>query len=144
MKTPPLVWLHEYALSVPPVETLGRPPESCRFVHIWDDAVLRGKNYSLKRLAFIYQSLLTLPVDILSGDTLDVLKGDTAQQILIPEAVDPFIHDIAARLAADGKTVTWVEAAPFALLKRDRQISRFFQYWKQAERTAFLYNAGRV
>jgi hypothetical protein len=143
VKKTPLVWLHEYALSVPtdkiPKHNLGE----CRLVHVWDDAYLRAKDYSLKRLAFIYQTLTTLPVDIIEGITMETLQSQAEVDIFIPESVDPFIGNIAKKLSHVGKNVQWLEANPFVYLQREKSIPRFFSYWKQAERSAFLQNGGK-
>lgn len=143
MKTSRLFWVHEYGLSLPADKAAAQRLGECRFIHIWDDAYLQTKDYSLKRLAFIYQTLTTLPVDIIAGDTLEVLCHQPEVNISIPDTVDPFIRNIGQSLVAKGKSVEWIETAPFVYLKHERHTSRFFNYWKQAERSAFLQNGGK-
>ena len=38
-------------------------------IHIWDDAYYRMQRYSFKRLVFIYETLLELPLEIIHGNT---------------------------------------------------------------------------
>ena len=143
MTPPSLVWLHEYALCAPGDGTLKDVTQDCRFIHIWDDRHLQSKAYSLKRLAFIYQTLVTLPADIIAGETVATLCSQPETDIFIPEAADPFIHRVAQSLIEHGKTIQWLKPAPFIYLQREKSTSRFFNYWKQVEKTAFLPNAGR-
>lgn len=143
MKTSGLVWLHEYGLTCTADKYAPHGLDECRFIHVWDDAHLRTKDYSLKRLAFIYQTLAKLPVDIIAGDTLEILYQQPERNIFIPDTVDPYIRNIGQSLDARGKKVMWIEEKPFVYLKHDRHTSRFFSYWKQAERSAFLPNGGK-
>lgn len=143
MKTSHLLWLHEYALSPHADKAAAYGLDNCRLIHIWDDIHLRTKDYSLKRLAFIYQTLTTLPVDIIAGDTLETLFQQPEINISIPDTVDPFIRNIGQTLAAKGKNIAWIEAEPFVYLKHESHASRFFNYWKKAERSAFLMNGGK-
>ena len=41
--------------------------ESFKAVHIWDDEYYRSQRYSLKRLVFIYETLLDLPLEIIQA-----------------------------------------------------------------------------
>ena len=142
MKSNALIWLHEYALAVPSNVKLQAVNLDYRLIHIWDDLHLRSKDYSLKRLAFIYQTLITLPIDIIAGETADVLFSQPEASIFIPETVDTFVQQVADVLTSGGKQVQWIEMTPFVHMRRQKVSSRFFNYWKQAEKTAFLQNAG--
>lgn len=130
-----ILWLHEDALREHPVK-------ADRIIHVWDDAYLQAQNYSLKRLVFLYETLCEIPhVEILYGDTTRILCELAPQKLIIPHTLNPFIRQQAALLSHNTE-VEWLAETPFAIIRKPREYRRFFQYWKQAEKTAFLPNAG--
>ena len=135
-----IVWLHEDALRIThPVITAAQ--KGSRIIHIWDDAYLQAAGYSLKRLVFLYETLCELPLEIIHGNTFDMLQQLDAVEIYIPASVNPFIQEIAGRLSKNRKVILVAEE-PFVTLKNQQDFTRFFSYWKKAEKTAFLKNGG--
>lgn len=134
-----LIWLHEDALRLDhPV--FARAPEA-QVVHIWDDAYLRAREYSLKRLVFLYETLCDLGVAVRPGETREVLRAQTPEALFIPQSPNPFIKQVAADLAAI-LPVTLVPDEPLVVLETDSVFRRFFAYWKHARATACLPDAG--
>ncbi len=62
----PIVWVHGDCLS-PKNPALQAYPEAAA-IWVWDDALLEEWKISLKRIVFIYECLLELPVTIRRGD----------------------------------------------------------------------------
>jgi len=61
-----IIWVHGDNLS-PHNPVLRANPETPA-IFIWDDALLKDWRISLKRITFIYECLLELPVTIRRGD----------------------------------------------------------------------------
>jgi hypothetical protein len=138
--TQPLIWIHEEALRLThPV--FNAAPSGTRAVFIWDDNYFRALNYSLKRLIFIYETLCELPVDILRGDAVSVIKELMPSRLYVPSTGKPHIILVIDQL----KTITEVEIIQdevFAQIPETTDFKRFFKYWSFAEKTASLRHGG--
>jgi hypothetical protein len=135
-----LVWLHEEALRMThPVFKVAL--ERTKAIYVWDDGYFRQANDSLKRLIFIYETLCELPVDIIHGNTLDVIRELAPPALYIPATNNPLIVNIIASLEAT-VPVKVVEDEDFVAIKKPSEFHRFFQYWNKAKKTAFLHNGG--
>ena len=136
----PLIWLHEEALRTShPV--FKAAPQGTRAIFIWDDDYLQKLSYSLKRLVFVYETLCSLPVDIIRGDTVSVIKELVPSQLYIPESHKPHLVQLINSLTV----VTTVEIAQddaFVQIPQTKDFKRFFKYWSLAEKTASLRNGG--
>jgi hypothetical protein len=136
----PLIWLHEEALRAShPVFKAAH--QGTRAIFVWDDDYLQKLSYSLKRLVFVYETLCELPVDIIRGDTVSVIKEFAPSQLYIPESHKPHIVPMINRL----KLITTVEIAQddaFVQIPQTKDFKRFFKYWSLAEKTASLRNGG--
>ena len=136
----PLIWLHEEALRIThPV--FKAAPKGTKAIYVWDDTYFRQANYSLKRLIFMYETLCELPVEIIRGNTLEVLRELKPFTLYVPETNNPLIvkiiHDLKSAMS-----VQLVEDEAFAIIKNQSDFRRFFQYWNKAEKTAFLHDGG--
>ena len=123
-------WVHEKALFVPSHEV--------RCVHVWDEAYYQSRGYSLKRMVFIYESLCHLSVDIVIGDTHTVLT-EFQKPIDIPQTADAGIRSLVSVLQQH-TSVHWVQVPQLVDMDMSEDFPRFFRYWKQAQKTAFLRN----
>jgi hypothetical protein len=136
----PLIWLHEEALrATHPV--FEAAPEGTKCIFIWDDEYLTKANYSLKRLVFIYEALCELPVDIIKGQTVPLIKQLEPSKLYVPTTNNPLLLETVKSLAS----VVSLESVPdevFVPKDKSKTSSRFFQYWKQAQKTAFLKGGG--
>ena len=116
--------------------------ESFKAVHIWDDEYYRRQGYSLKRLVFIYETLLELPLEIIHGNTLDILSKENLDHIVIPYSDDQALRNLFSKIEKI-KTVHYLFETSFVHLDRTVEFKRFFKYWNQAKKTAFLSNGDR-
>jgi hypothetical protein len=136
--TQSIIWLHDEALRVThPV--FSAAPLGTKAVFIWDDTYLKSTEYSLKRLLFIYETLCTLSIDIIHGDTLTTLKLLGAFSLYVPNSQNYFIQNIISELSAVMEVHT-IQDEPFVSMSKIKNFTRFFQYWKHAEQTAFMVN----
>ena len=135
-----VIWLHDKALNLPQLEELGAS-EQRPALFVWDDGYFRSRAYALKRLVFIYETLCALPVVIVHGDTLAVLQQRAPNAIKTFFTADTHIRAIIERLA-QAHRVEVISPEPFVRIAEDYQFRRFFKYWNQARRTAFLVNGG--
>lgn len=135
-----LIWLHEDALrrSHPCVAAAGKHA-TC--VHLWDDAYLQAADYSLKRLVFLYETIADAGIDILRGDSYLTLLQHPAAHVWIPYSPNPFIRSVAEQLQTH-KSVTIVQDDAFVHLRRNTVHTRFFAYWRQAEKNARVPDGG--
>ena len=117
--------------------------ERFKAIHIWDDEYYRSQKYSLKRLVFIYETLLDLPLEIIHGKTLDILSEENFDDIVIPYSGDQALKNLFSKIEKI-KTVHYLFETSFVNLDRTVEFKRFFKYWNQAKKTAFLINGDRV
>ena len=136
-ETTSIFWLHHLTLRLP-----DGFQNTDRAIFVWDNELFTTLCYSLKRLVFIYETLCTLPVDIIAGDTVDVLDRQNTPQITTWQTADENINRLLAQLTARQKDIHLITPAPFVTLKGEQNVKRFFQYWKKAEKSAYLHDGG--
>ena len=138
--TGPLIWLHEEALrATHPV--FHKAPDGARAVFIWDDRYLQKLDYSLKRLVFIYETVCELPVDVIQGDIVEIIKEIAPSRLYVPASNKSYLLAVFNDL----KSVVDLEIIrdeDFVNLPGTADIKRFFKYWSVAEKNAFLQNGG--
>jgi hypothetical protein len=136
-----LILLHEEAISIShPV--FQATPSGSKAIFIWDDEYFIEANYSFKRLVFIYESICQLPIDVIKGNLVDVIKEMHPTIIYIPATNNPLLLkniDILNKLF-NIKIVEDEQLIGNGLINRDKCVKRFFQYWKNAEKTIFKIN----
>lgn len=138
--TQSIIWLHDEALRLThPV--FSAAPLNTKAIFIWDDTYLKSTGYSLKRLLFIYETLSTLPIDIIHGDTLATLKLLATSSLYVPYSHNSFIQNVLSELSALMQ-VHIIQDEPFVTISKEKNFTRFFQYWKNAEQSAFTVNGG--
>ncbi len=125
-----LIWIHGDCLHRASPAQRAYPDSPSLFV--WDDAELQRAGWSLKRIGFIYECLLDLPVTIRRGDPV-IEVGRFARElrcsgIATMASPDPRIQ---AQAAAMGAEILPLE--PFVELKGKLDLARFSRYWRKAE-----------
>jgi hypothetical protein len=136
----PLIWLHEEALRVThPV--FSSAPERTRAIYVWDDRYLRQLNYSLKRLVFIYETLCELPVDILGGDTVSIIKQIAPSILYVPETTRPHITITIGQIKSVAN-IKMIQDENFVTITKVTELRRFFPYWNIAQKLALQKNGG--
>lgn len=133
-----LLWLHEDCLSptAPPFVHYPTAPA----IFVWDEPV----NWSLKRILFVYECLLELPVEIERGDPVEVLhtyaKKLGAARIVTQRSPSPRFAEIRKSLTLP---VEVLEPVPFVELSGQVDLKRFSRYWRRAQSSAFLPTRAR-
>lgn len=136
MTKPTLIWIHEDTLN--PNHPIFTHYAGAPAVFIFDDAMWSRHPAARKRIMFIYESVLELPVTIHKGDTLAILreqlKATNTTALAIPHTVDTRIRTLAHQLESEGIPVDWVRAPSLA----DKVVSpmprRFFQFWNRVKK----------
>ncbi len=130
-----LILLHEEALSINH-RVFNVAPKGTKAIYVWDDSYFTQTKYSLKRLVFIYESLCDLPIDIIYGNIIDVVKELAPQKIFIPATNNFMINDSIDKIKLI-LNVQLVDDKPFVDINNSIEFRRFFQYWSKAKKTAF-------
>lgn len=139
-----IVWVHGDNLNPYGPALQAHPDAPALFV--FDEALLASWRISLKRLLFMYECLLELPVVIRRGDLVAEIvafaqaHGVTA--VATAPSPSPRFAAICRRLEAAGLTVTIHEAPPFLTHEPHFDLKRFSRYWRQAQKYAFEETTG--
>lgn len=134
----PIVWVHGDCLS-PYNPALQKYPHAPA-IWVWDDALLTEWRISLKRITFIYECLLDLPVIIRRGDVaaeiIAFVQEHNADGVVTANSVSPRFDAICATLAAN-LALEVLEVEPFLDYDGYIDLKRFSRYWKVAEKYVF-------
>ena len=143
----PILWIHGEALGPanPALKAYpGRPA-----VFVFDTELLAGRSpttgdpaggvpqaVSLKRIGFLYECLLELPVSLRKGDVatevLAFARAHHADGIVTSAGTDPRVAAICDALARE-LPVQVLEPEPFVQLDGRVDLGRFSRYWRRAE-----------
>lgn len=133
-----VVWVHGDNLD-PNGPALQAHPDAPA-LWVWDDALLDEWKLSLKRIVFIYECLLELPVTIRRGDVASELRAFAAEHgattIAVAASPSPRFAAICADLATT-HTVSVLPEAPFLAYTGYLDLRRFARYWRVAEQYVF-------
>ena len=130
----PIVWVHEEALG-PANPALEDWPEMPA-LFVFDQTWIKQQRISRKRLGFLYECCLELPVTIRKGDVVKEVLAFAhrhgADGVVTSGAVDPRLNRIAASI--DRELPLWIlDGEPFVNLPRPPRLGRFSRYWREAE-----------
>lgn len=127
-----ILWLHDKALR----HDYAQLYPNTKIIHIWDDDYYQQRQYALKRLVFIYETLCEIPnIEIIHGKISDICA--TADTVMIPDTADSVIKQYCKIIA----NITNIEMMPindFVHIGDGYEFTRFFKYWNKAKKTAFL------
>jgi hypothetical protein len=125
-----LIWVHSDCLHRRSPAYRDNPESPSIF--IWDDAELKRTGWSLKRIGFVYECLLDLPVFIQRGDpVVEVPRYAAAlgcSGIVTVETPDPHLKRQIAAMK-----VEVLAAEPFVELTGKVDLRRFSRYWQKAQ-----------
>lgn len=130
----PLIWVHADCLhrNSPCYQRYPQAPS----IFVFDGAELIRNEWSLKRIGFIYECLLDLPVVIRRGDPLDELprfaREAGASRIATVATLDPHLRRQIAALHQQ-IPVEELEPPPFVQIKGNPDLKRFSRYWQKVE-----------
>ncbi len=105
-------------------------------VFVFDDAFLEQAGWGLKRLAFVYETLLELPAEIRHGPVAAVLdelvRQKGASGVVTVDTPDPWIRACFEVLGAEV-----LPAPSFVELEGRVDLKRFSRYWAKAQDRLF-------
>ena len=123
-----LFWMHSDNLCALPDTLVAEA------AFIFDDEQIRQAGWGLKRIMFIYECLLELPVEIYRGPTVETLlalAGEQSAAIITVDSPDPWVREQFSRLR-EHAPVEVLPLPPFVKLREPVDLRRFSRYWKQA------------
>jgi hypothetical protein len=132
-----VVWLHEDGLRLD--DCAGLPA-----LFVFDDALMRELGYGLKRITFIYETLVELDVTIRRGDTIAEIRRFAAEHgastLHLRPTVCPKRRAIIGEL---GRHLTLSELAEpvFVTAPERLDLKRFSRYWRRVGEQAMLPTA---
>ncbi|MGF1455153.1 MAG: hypothetical protein ACFB6R_07230 [Alphaproteobacteria bacterium] len=133
-----MIWIHDDGLS--PTSRVFDGPEAPA-VYVFDDTFIEARGYGLKRLAFIYECLLEMPVEIhkgpLTATVATLAAARAASRIRTMDTPDPLLRRTIEALRTDFE-VEVISPPTFAGLSGRVDLKRFSRYWKKAQSAAFL------
>ncbi|GIK27534.1 MAG: hypothetical protein WA009_08440 [Phototrophicaceae bacterium] len=129
-----VVWVHRDDLSPLSPALVSHPDAPAIFV--FDDELLREWKISFKRIVFIYECLLELPVTIRRGDSVSEVTDFAAKhgsnRIVTSSSPSPRHAQIVSQIAqrSEGRlSVDIIERTPFVHAPRKLDLRRFTYYW---------------
>ena len=130
----PILWIHEEALG-PTNPALQAWPEAPA-LFVFDTQWIQRSRISRKRLGFLYETALELPLTLRKGDVaaevLAFAHRHRADGVVTSTGVDPRLQQITEAI----KTVLPLQELdpdPFVELPRPPRLGRFSRYWREAE-----------
>jgi hypothetical protein len=134
----PIIWIHGDCLS--PKNPAFKAYPDAPAIWVWDDALLEEWQISLKRITFIYECLLELPIIIRRGDieteVLAFAKEHNATQIVTTNSPSSRFEKICDRIEESLELVV-LEVEAFFEYEGFIDLKRFSRYWKVAEKYVF-------
>jgi len=134
----PILWVHGDGLS----------PQSPLFIHyptapavwVWDEQLLATSQISLKRIVFMYECLLELPVEIRRGpvamEILAFAQQHEADGLVTTLSPSPRFQAIIAEIQPV-LPITILPVEPFLNYGGFLDLRRFSRYWKVAQHLVF-------
>ncbi|MDP5337123.1 MAG: hypothetical protein NWQ28_00920 [Nodularia sp. (in: cyanobacteria)] len=134
----PIVWVHGDCLS-PENPALQEYPEAPA-IWVWDEELITEWQLSLKRITFIYECLLELPVTIRRGnvgqEVLAFAEEHNADLVVTAASPSPRFNHICDEIEKSLRLEVW-ETEPFFEYDGYIDLKRFSRYWKVAEKHVF-------
>ena len=130
----PILWVHEEALGPNNPALRAWPDAPALFV--FDTLWIQQQRISRKRLAFLYENALELPLTLRKGDVaaevIAFAQRHDADVVVTSTAVDPRLQRIADAIDAE-LPLQELEPDAFVELPRPPRLGRFSRYWREAE-----------
>ena len=130
----PILWIHEEALG--PANPVLRAWPDAPALFVFDTHWIEANRISRKRLGFLYEAALDLPLTLRKGDVVsEVLafaQRHEADGVVTSSAVDPRLERIGTAIDAE-LPVQLLDPEPFVELPRPPRLGRFSRYWREAE-----------
>lgn len=128
------IWVHEDAMRLDHPVFNGAADAPRAFV--FDDALTRERQYSLKRLMFIVETLNEMEVPVYRGDTVECItalaKEAGAARIVVADTPDPHIQEMITQLRREFDVMV-VQDVPF-VPEVEGEFHRFFKFWNKVKK----------
>lgn len=135
----PIVWVHGDCLNPKNPAILEYPDAPA--IWVWDDALLKEWQISLKRIVFIYECLLELPVTIRRGnvatEVVAFAKEHGADGVATAQSPSPRFEAICNDIEDAGLEVEVWSSDPFVDYDGYIDLKRFSRYWRKAQQYIF-------
>ena len=139
---PAIIWIHGDCLS-PAQTALRRHPDSPA-IFVWDEELLARRQIALKRILFIYECLLDLPVAIRRGqvarEIIAFAEEHNGHTVVTAGSVSPGFERICRRLRDHGLQLIIYDEEPFIDLEQEPDLRRFSRYWRAARKALEDYS----
>jgi hypothetical protein len=134
-----VVWIYDDALR--PTNAALAANAGAPAIYVFDDAYLAERRISLKRVTFVYECLLEMPVTIRRGDVATEVAAFAAEHGATRvattesgEARHKAICDALRKALPDGGRLEFIPDVPFAAVDTGRlDLKRFTRYWSMAK-----------
>ncbi|MTJ06490.1 deoxyribodipyrimidine photo-lyase [Anabaena sp. UHCC 0204] len=134
----PVIWINGDCLS-PHNPALQEYPQAPA-LWVWDDVLISEWQIGIKRLTFIYECLLELPVEIRRGniaaEILNFTKEHNANLVVTTDSPSPRFNDICNQIHNSIK-LEILSVEPFFEYDGYIDLQRFSRYWKVAKKYVF-------
>ncbi len=138
-----IIWVHGDCLS-PASPAFTQFPDSPA-LFVFDEVVLAGYRLSMKRLVFLYECLLELPVVIRKGDVAQEIlrfgREHRASRIVTMSTPAPRFQAVVEEVS-QYIDMYELDGDRFVDLPPDIDLTRFSRYWRKAEREALRTTSG--
>jgi hypothetical protein len=128
-----VVWVHGDSLSASSAAFVANPGAPAIFV--FDERLIADYNLSLKRIVFLYECLLEMPVVIRRGDiateVLGFAREHGVQEIATTRSPSPYFRQVLWRLQQD--ITVAVHDEPSFAQDQSYDLARFSRYWSKAQ-----------
>jgi predicted TIM-barrel fold metal-dependent hydrolase len=125
-------WLHPDAMHLVDTELPA--------IFVFDEAEIEAEAWTLKRIQFLYETLLELPVEIARGDVAAEVarfaERHQAGRVVVVDSVNPRFAQQVQELRKS-LTVEVREPEPFVAYRGTLDLKRFARYWKRVEPILF-------
>ena len=125
------IWIHADCLHRNSPAYMAHPQSPS--LYVWDDAELLRAGWSLKRIGFIYECLLDLPVEIRRGDPIAEMHN-FAQQMGCDGIVTMATPDPRLQAQAKSMRAEILPQQPFVEVKGPLDLKRFSRYWQKVQK----------
>ena len=130
----PILWVHEEALG--PANPALRAWPDAPALFVFDTHWIETNRISRKRLGFLYENALELPLTLRKGDVaaeaIPLAPRPGADGVVPSTSVDPRLQRIADVIEAE-LPLQELDPEPFVELPRPPRLGRFSRYWREAE-----------
>jgi hypothetical protein len=133
-----IVWIHGDNLS--PYNPALLAQKDAPTIFVWDETLLQEYQLSLKRIVFIYECLLELPITIRKGDVAQEIitfaQEHRANRILTTASPSPRFQQICATILREmpkGSTLEIYKERPFIEIDEQLDLKRFSRYWEKVK-----------